>query len=268
MDMRRILISMIMLLAVISTNGQTKIITRKSSSSKTAKVAQNTPKSSNKQTKTKSQGKQSTQRSQSHKGHQTSQPRQSLSLCPDNSHPHAIDLELPSGTKWACCNVGANKPEGYGEYYAWGETETKSSYDWTTYKYCNGTYKTCHDLGSDIAGTQYDVAHVKWGGSWRMPSRDQIKELVEHCNYTWITISGVKGCMFTSKNNGKRVFFPAAGFRDKKLDYAGEFANYHSSTQNPDIISHAYQPTFRSDGPSWYTNGDRYTGYPIRPVSR
>ena len=79
-----------------------------------------------------------------------------------------IDLGLPSGTKWACCNVGANKPEAYGDYYAWGETQTKSTYSEQTYLYYkNGLYQ---DVGSDIAGTQYDVAHVKWGGSCVMPS--------------------------------------------------------------------------------------------------
>jgi len=267
--MRRILITMIMLLVVISMNGQTKIITRQSASNKTAKATNNTPKSNNNQIKTKPQGKQNTQKRQTQRGKQASQPRQVQSLCPDNRHPHAIDLGLPSGTKWACCNVGANKPEGYGGYYAWGETETKSTYNWNTYNHCNGTGKTCHDLGYDIAVTDYDIAHVKWGGSWQMPSRVQIKEIVEQCNYSWITISGVKGCMFTSKKNGKSVFFPAAGvFWDNDLHYASEFANYWSSTQNPDFISHAYGPSFRSSGASWYTYGERYTGNPVRPVSR
>lgn len=88
--------------------------------------------------------------------------------CPDDNHPHMIDLGLPSGTKWACCNVGATKPEEYGGYYTWGETEEKSVYDWSTCKYwtdSNGDgYADDYEftnLGSDIAGTGYDVAHVK-----------------------------------------------------------------------------------------------------------
>ena len=96
---------------------------------------------------------------------------QSYITCPDNHHPHLIDLGLPSGTKWACCNVGADTPEAYGGYYAWGETEEKSTYSWSNYIHCNGSRETVHDIGSDIAGTEYDVAHVKWGGSWVMPSR-------------------------------------------------------------------------------------------------
>lgn len=85
------------------------------------------------------------------------------SLCPDNNHPHAIDLGLPSGTKWSCCNVDAIKPEDYGGYYAWGEIEEQKAYDWTTYIHCNGSWESCKEIGSPISGTKYDVAHMKWG---------------------------------------------------------------------------------------------------------
>lgn len=85
-------------------------------------------------------------------------PLQSYTKCPDDNHPHLIDLGLPSGTKWACCNVGANMPERPGGFYAWGETEEKEVYDWSTYIHCDGSMETCHDLGENIAGTQYDVA--------------------------------------------------------------------------------------------------------------
>lgn len=106
---------------------------------------------------------------------------QSSSLCPDNNHPHLIDLGLPSGTKLAFCNVDTDHPENQspanrGGYYACGETETKTTYDWSTYTHCDGLSSTCHNLGNDIAGTQYDVAHVKWGGSWVMPSQEQQNE--------------------------------------------------------------------------------------------
>ena len=112
--------------------------------------------------------------------------------CPDNNHPHAIDLGLPSGTKWACCNVGATKPEEYGGYYAWGEIEEKEIYYWNTYIHCDGTEATCHNIGSDIAGTQYDVAHEKWGGTWQMPSFDQNEELINNCTSEYTTLNGVK----------------------------------------------------------------------------
>ena len=137
--------------------------------------------------------------------------------CPDNNHPHLIDLGLPSGTKWACCNVGANKPEAYGDYYAWGETETKSTYDWSSYIHCDGSQSTCHNIGSDIAGTQYDVAHVQWGGSWVMPSQSQIKELVENCTHEWTTLNGVNGRNFTGTNGGT-IFLPALQSRQCRLE--------------------------------------------------
>ena len=144
--------------------------------------------------------------------------------CPDGKHPHAIDLGLPSGTKWACCNVGATTPEGYGGYYAWGEKKMKSVYNEVTYKYCSGTdtngdgwyydedgwldeivnYK---ELGS-ISGTKYDVAHKKWGGKWQLPSPEQIVELLNNCTSTWITTNGVSGRIFTS-SNGNSIFLPA-----------------------------------------------------------
>ena len=103
--------------------------------------------------------------------------------CPDGHHPHAIDLGLPSGTKWACCNVGASTPEGYGGYYAWGETSEKSYYYSSTYSYYNSNTGYVN-IGSDIAGTSYDVAHVHMGGSWRMPTHDQQMELMDYCSCT------------------------------------------------------------------------------------
>lgn len=95
----------------------------------------------------------------------------------------AVDLGLPSGTKWADRNVGASSPEDFGDYYAWGETEVKDSYTWETYTLCDGTAYSCYDIGEDIAGTDYDVAHVKWGGNWEMPTKEQFEELINNC--TW-----------------------------------------------------------------------------------
>ena len=105
----------------------------------------------------------------------------------------AIDLGLPSGTKWASWNVGATNPEEYGGFFAWGETEEKSYYDWSTYSHSDGSNETCNHIGDDIAGTSYDVAHVKWGGNWTMPTRDQIEELINNCTHTWTTRNRVKG---------------------------------------------------------------------------
>ena len=189
-------------------------------------------------------------------------------ICPDGNHPHMIDLGLPSGTKWACCNVGADKPEAYGGYYAWGETGFKSYFDWSTYIHCDGSESTCHDLGSDIAGTQYDVAHVKWGGSWVMPSKEQQDELINNCTYEWTTVNGVKGGKFTSNINGGSIFLPAAGFRwDDGLYGAGSYGYYWSSTQNPSYSYGAYGLGFNSGGAGW-NSYYRRGGRTVRPVSR
>ncbi|MBR6181214.1 MAG: hypothetical protein IKQ77_08390 [Prevotella sp.] len=151
--------------------------------------------------------------------------------CPDDHHPHMIDLGLPSGTKWACCNVAADKPTAYGDYYAWGETEKKSTYDLSTYIYCNGDWSTCQNLGEDIAGTEYDVAHVKWGGSWKMPTEEQQMELENNCTYEWTTVKGVKGGKFKGKNGGS-IFLPAAGRRNESgLEDAGSAGYYWLSIQ-------------------------------------
>ena len=192
--------------------------------------------------------------------------KQSYLTCPDNHHPHAIDLGLPSGTLWACCNVGADTPEAYGGYYAWGETEEKSTYDWNTYIHCDGSSNNCHNLGSDIAGTEYDVAHVKWGGSWVMPSSAQQDELRNNCTYEWTTVNGIKGGKFTSNINGASIFLPAAGFRwDDILEDAGSYGDYWSSTQYPSGTNYAYYLYFGWGGTDWYYYY-RTIGLSVRPV--
>lgn len=144
-------------------------------------------------------------------------------LCPDSNHPHAIDLGLPSGTKWACCNVGANAPEAYGGYYAWGETSEKDSYSINNYRHCyfreywNGYYWlepdfwACESLGEDIAGnSQYDVAFATMGKDWSMPNVSQFTELDFECTHEWVQINGINGLVFTGKN-GSSIFLPATG---------------------------------------------------------
>jgi hypothetical protein len=133
---------------------------------------------------------------------------------------------LPSGTLWATHNVGATKPEEYGGYYAWGETEEKSNYGWSTYKWCNGSSTTftkyCTDSSYGIIDNKTvldhedDVAHVKWGGSWRMPTLDELKELKNNCTWQWATQNGVNGYKVTGAN-GNSIFLPAAGNRADTL---------------------------------------------------
>lgn len=195
--------------------------------------------------------------------------------CPDENHPHAIDLGLPSGTKWACCNVGADKPEAYGGYYAWGEIEEKSTYTEMSYQYCTGedtdgdgyydSNISYQSLGSDIANTEYDVAHVKWGGSWVMPSHDQQMELISSCTYTWTSINGVSGEELTGPN-GCTIFFPAAGFAYlDEVYHSTADGNYWSSTQNPMYSYFTYHMQFASYNVSWGSyNHSR--GLSVRPV--
>ena len=184
-------------------------------------------------------------------------------LCPDTKHPHAIDLG--DGVLWSCCNVGASAPWEYGGYYAWGETEEKSTYDWTTYSHCDGSKETCHDLGSDIAGTQYDVAYVKWGNGWKMPSYEQFGLLKDNCSSEWKNVNGVSGIKVIG-SNGRSIFLPAAGYRwDDYTSNVGSYGYYWSSSQNPYNSYSAYRLYFGSGG----MNGSRdslYFGRSVRPV--
>ena len=178
-----------------------------------------------------------------------------------------VDLGLPSGLKWATCNVGASSPEEYGDYYAWGEIETKS-------EYTEDNSKTYRKSMSDISGNaMYDVACAKWGGSWRLPTKKELEELESKCKWEWVTISGKKGYKVTGPN-GKSIFLPAAGYRDgSSLYLAGEDGYYWSSA-----------PREWGSGPIWSRDCDayrlyfcsfhryvnvlsRYRGQSVRPVS-
>lgn len=182
--------------------------------------------------------------------------------CPDSNHPHMIDLGLPSGTLWACCNVGASKPEKYGNYYAWGETRPKSVYNLTTYQFYNSNTGYVN-IGSDIAGTSYDAATANWGAPWRMPSFAQINELLNNTTSTWTTENGVYGRKFTGSNGGA-LFLPAAGLRwNSDLYDAG---GCWSSTLNESYPVDAYYLAFSSDYYANWSSYYRYCGFPVRPV--
>lgn len=176
----------------------------------------------------------------------------------------AIDLGL--SVKWANHNVGATSPEGYGGYYAWGETAEKGSYTWENYKYYNASTNTYVNIGSDISGTQYDVAHVKWGGSWRMPTSTELYELKTKCTWTWTTYNGVSGMKVVGPN-GNSIFLPAAG--DRYLSYlivAGGGFYWSSTVDDGDYGRSAYDLYFGSGGYGW-DYGNRYGGRSVRPVS-
>ena len=128
-----------------------------------------------------------------------------------------VDLGL--SVKWATCNIGATSIIQHGNLYAWGEIDTKSKYSKETYKYIqiekvqkNLEYYLFKQIGDNISGdNRYDVAKSSWGGHWRLPSADEVKELIDNCTYEWGTLNGVTGALFTSKKNGNSIFFPAGG---------------------------------------------------------
>ena len=197
----------------------------------------------------------------------TARPTPSIShFCPDNKHPHAIDLGLPSGTKWACCNVGATSPEKYGDAYAWGETNVKKEYSWDTYT--GGGFKgKREDTGITICNTKYDVAHMMWGGSWLMPRADECAELRDNCIFTLYTMNGIKGVKVTSKANGKSIFMPATGYRDgtelRNRDYSGL---YWSSDKIISILNKAGVFFFHGENADIDLEVERYYGLSVRPV--
>ncbi len=151
-----------------------------------------------------------------------------------------VDLGLPSGTLWATMNVGADSPEDYGDYFAWGETEPKDYYNWSNYKWCNGTYnsitKYCNNDKFGVVDNKTeldlddDAAYVNMGPGWRMPSTEQIQELIDNCNSKWTTRNDVEGVLLTSKKNGASLFLPAAGLGEGSSEYNLEGTHgYYSS---------------------------------------
>ncbi|MGM9817931.1 MAG: InlB B-repeat-containing protein [Paludibacteraceae bacterium] len=189
-----------------------------------------------------------------------------------------VDFGLPSGLKWAACNVGATKPEEYGNYYAWGETEPTTTYDWSTYKWCNGSrstltkYNTDSDYGTvdnkTVLELDDDAARANWGGAWRMPTDAEWTELRENCTWTWTSDyngTGVAGRIVTSKTNGNHIFLPAAGYRYYDDLYAGYYGYYWSSSLDTDYPYRARGVRFYSDY-VYGINYDRYYGYSVRPV--
>jgi len=178
-----------------------------------------------------------------------------------NGHEY-VDLGL--SVKWATCNVGAQSPEDYGEYYAWGETSAKTIYTLKGYR-----FRTSGDSYIDVEFSKYgaddksdtfnktvleladDVANLEWGGNWRMPTKQEIEELSCNCDWVWTTQNGVDGVRITSKVEGytdRSIFMPAAGYRnDSELIFPGEYG-YSWSSSNTDMKGVAYCIFFNSHG--------------------
>ena len=167
-----------------------------------------------------------------------------------------VDLGLPSGTKWAARNIGATSVEDYGNYYAWGEVDTKDCYNYDTYKMrTGGTYL---NLGEDynIAGTQNDAAAVNWGGIWTMPTSANFEELTNTniCSWSRQPINGVNGYLITGPN-GNRIFLPEAGMMNgATLDYSNDGASYQTANQSWDRSEYNWTLSWKRD----YNSATRY----------
>lgn len=188
--------------------------------------------------------------------------------CPDSNHPHAIDLGI--GVKFACCNIGASAPEKYGDYYAWGETKKKYRFSTLNYKHGgNKSYRAYHDIGNDISGTQYDVAHVNWQGNWRLPSKEQMELLKDRCKKEWVTYKRVEGMRFIGPN-GNSIFMPASGSswydETKYVGYSGEYWSSTYSTEKSNGYGDAYILGFDNSEIDMY-HIDRAAGVSVRPVT-
>jgi hypothetical protein len=195
-------------------------------------------------------------------------------VAPKESVHEYVDLGL--SVKWATCNVGANSPEEYGDYFAWGEVEPKDYYDWSTYKWCNGSYYTqtkyCTNSSygtvdnKTVLEAADDAATTNWGGSWRMPTKAEQDELRNNCTWEWTTQNGVNGYKVTSKSNGNSIFLPAAGYRDGSDLYGvGSYGLYLSSSLHTGSPRDACDLFFDSSRVDW-NYGYRYSGRSVRPV--
>lgn len=205
----------------------------------------------------------------------------SFFVCPDDHHPHLIDLGLPSGTKWACCNIGANSPEEYGDYYAWGEIETKSVYNWSTYKWSDGSQfsmnKYCNnpDYGNidnkTLLEPEDDAAYMNWGPAWRMPTREQQDEIRNNCDWIWATYKNVTGMLIKSRINDSFVFLPAAGYiSGASPSNTADYGYYQSASLDLDVSDDSYYFYFNSQGHYWNdfsTTVGRDVGFSVRPIS-
>ncbi len=194
-----------------------------------------------------------------------------------------VDLGLPSGIKWANMNVGATSPEGYGDYFAWGETSPKEEvYDWSTYKWCNGSkdtqtkYCTSSSYGvvdnKTTLDLEDDAAHVNWGGSWRMPTKAEQDELrnTDNCTWEWKTNyngTNVNGYLVTSKKNSNSIFLPASGYcSNASLSGVGSYSIYWSSSLYESSSNYAYSLYFNSGYVGRNYDDCRFYGLSVRPV--
>lgn len=224
---------------------------------------------------------------------------------PDNtpSGVEAVDLGLPSGIKWANMNIGATSREDYGDYFAWGETSGyksgKTDFSKSTYKwYMSTTTTTTDEYGYEISETisgytkyvsksntyvngyngydgfyddkyvldpEDDAAHMNWGGSWRMPTKAECRELLNYCTLTYVSLNGVGGYKVTGPN-GNHIFMPNAGYRTHQLHEANYAGYYWSSSLPESGACNAEEFFINPDHYPNYGSNNRENGLSIRAV--
>lgn len=239
--------------------------------------------------------------------------QKSSSEKPSTAPEGVVAVDLGLSVKWASCNVGATKPEEYGDYFAWGDTTTyyeagyaeespqkhwkegkSSGFSWSSYKWCNGSNYTmtkyCNnsEFGNEgftdtltVLTPEDDVAHVKWGGSWRMPTKAEQDDLRNKCTWTWYSsgnteFNGVAGYKVTSNIEGyteRFIFLPAAGFSFDKYhhDYLGSKGGYWSSWSSALSMDDRFRPDSAcslnfSSSSAYFTCEGRFGGRSVRPV--
>ena len=204
-------------------------------------------------------------------------------LCPDSNHPHMIDLGLPSGTKWSCCNVGASKPGEYGGYYSWGNTQESEEYDWKHTNWIDNSVDyvvRCEKYDPKIDNKcvldpEDDAATANWGNAWRMPTSEECEELCENTTIIRYGADDVSGFKL-SGSNGNSIFMPSAGYKwgsSSTVKEEGPYGvgEYWSSSLSKDnshnaqylAIRQLYEGAFRKK----IMEASRYNGYSIRPVA-
>lgn len=195
-----------------------------------------------------------------------------------SSDGHAyVDLDLPSGLLWATCNVGAENPEDWGDYFSWGETQPSDFYDWSTYQYCNGSSimltKYCNKSNYGYNGfidhlttllPEDDAATANWGSEWRMPTEEEWWELYNNTTNTWTTWNGVNGRLFTA-SNGNSLFLPAAGYY-----YQAHLGGVHSGgyywSSSLDTVAPSTARYFYFSDSYQMSSISRFWGLSVRPV--
>ena len=199
----------------------------------------------------------------------------------NNNNGHQfVDLGLPSGTLWATCNVGASTPEELGDFYAWGETETKADYSWSTYKWCNGDKcsvsnptltKYCDRGGYGLMDGKVsleledDVAHVKWGGDWHIPTQVEFQELMDNCTIEWIKIADKQHAYKFTSANGNSILMPASGEWSNTNFYNDDF-NYWSADLANNKSNNIWVVNYLSNNSIEFSGSGRYRGFAVRPV--